>query len=404
MPPAMPQKNMPRALRSPHVVNIDDLRNLAQRRLPKAIFDYVDGGAENEFTLRENCRAFDLVRFRPQNAVAVPHCDLHTQVLGAEISLPAIVAPVGYSRLIHPDGEKAAASGAGAAGTAYILSTISGHKMEDVRASTSGPVWYQLYLLGGRAAAEASLERAQLAGFTALAVTIDTGTAGMRERDVRNGTAELMSGNVIRMLPFLPQFLTHPRWLTSFLLDGGIQKLPNIIVPGEGPLALIDVAAALANSVVTWQDFRWLRNVWPGPILAKGVLTGDDARRAIDVGSAGVIVSNHGGRQLDGVAASLRALPEIVNAVNGQAAVLMDGGIRRGSDIVKAICLGARAVLVGRAYAYGMAAAGQPGVSRALEILRVDVERTMRLLGCATIADLNSSLVDTPPDWAVSPR
>jgi isopentenyl diphosphate isomerase/L-lactate dehydrogenase-like FMN-dependent dehydrogenase len=400
MPSAMASKKMPRSLRSPRVVNIADLRKLAQRRLPKAIFDYVDGGAESEYTLRENCRAFDLVRFRPQNAVAVPQVDLRVQVLGAELSFPAIVAPVGYSRLIHPDGERAAAAGAGAAGTAYILSTISGHKIEDVRASTKGPVWYQVYLLGGRAAAEASLERARIAGFSAIAVTIDTGTAGMRERDVRNGTPELMSGNFLRMLPFLPQFFTHPSWVASFVRDGGIHKLPNVIVPGEGSLALIDVAAALADSVVTWQDFRWLREVWPGPILAKGVLTGDDARRAIDVGAAGVIVSNHGGRQLDGVAATLRALPEIVSAVNGQAVVLMDGGIRRGSDILKAICLGAHAVLVGRAYAYGMAAAGEPGVSRALEILRADVERTMKLLGCSRIADLNSSHVETPADWA----
>lgn len=402
MPSAMTLKKMPRALASPHVVNINDLRNLAQRRLPKAVFDYVDGGAEDEVTLRENCRAFDMLRFRPRNAIAVPHCDLRTQVLGTDLSFPAIVAPVGYSRLIHPDGERSAASAAGAAGTAYILSTISGHKMEDVKASSSGPVWYQLYLLGGRAAAEASLERARLAGFTALAVTIDTGTAGMRERDVRNGTAELMSGNLLRMLPFLPQFLSRPGWLAAFLLDGGIHKLPNVIVPGQGPLALIDVAAALASSVVTWQDFQWLRAAWHGPIIAKGVLTGDDARRAIDAGAAGIIVSNHGGRQLDGVAAALRALPEVVKAVSSQAEVLMDGGIRRGSDIVKAICLGARAVLVGRAYAYGMAAAGEAGVSRALAILRADLERTMKLLGCSSIADLNSSYVDAPADWAIT--
>ena len=355
-----------------------------------------------EITLRDNSRAFDLLRFRPRNAIAVPHCDLCTQVLGTELSFPAIVAPVGYSRLIHPDGERAAAARAGAAGIAYILSTISGHKLEDVKASSSGPVWYQLYLLGGRAAAEASLERARLAGFTALAVTIDTGTAGMRERDIRNGTAELMSGNVLRMLPFLSQFLSRPRWLAAFLLDGGIHKLPNVIVPGQGPLSLVDVAAALANSVVTWQDFHWLREAWPGPIVAKGVLTGDDARRAIDAGAAGIIVSNHGGRQLDGVAATLRALPEIVKAISSQAEVLMDGGIRRGSDIVKAICLGARAVLVGRAYAYGMAAAGEAGVFRALAILRADLERTMKLLGCASVADLNRSYVDVPPDWTIA--
>ena len=389
----------PRALSSPRVVNINDLRSKAKARLPKSVFDYLDGGAEGEITLRENIRAFESVTLRPRNAVAVPQCDLHTLVLGAELSFPAILAPVGYSRLMHPDGERAAAGAASAAGIAYMLSTISGHKLEDVRASSTGPLWYQLYLVGGRPAAEAALDRAQRAGFSVLGVTIDTATAGMRERDVRNGTSELMSGNLLRTIPYLPQFLSRPGWLAAYLMDGGLHKLPNIVVPGKGPMALIDVAAALRNSVVTWQDFHWLRKAWPGPIVVKGVLTGDDARRSVDAGAAGVIVSNHGGRQLDGVSATLKALPEIVQAVGGQIEILMDGGVRRGGDIAKAICLGARAVLIGRAYAYGMAAAGEPGVSRAIEILRIDLERTMTLLGCSSIADLNSSYVDIPKEW-----
>jgi L-lactate dehydrogenase (cytochrome) len=389
----------PRRISPPHVVNIADLRRLARHRLPAAVFDYLDGGAEDEVTLKDNCRAFDAVTFRPRNAIAVPECDLRTTVLGTDLSLPVLLAPVGYSRLMHPDGERAAAKAAGLAGTAYILSTISGHKLEDVKASTTGPVWYQLYLVGGRPAAEAALERAKAAGFSVLAVTIDTGTAGMRERDIRNGTAELMSGNIFKMLPFLPQILSRPGWLASFLLDGGIHRLPNVVIPGSGPMPLIDVGAALASSVVTWDDFHWLRKVWPGPIVVKGVLTGDDARRSIDAGAAGVIVSNHGGRQLDSVSASLRALPEIVKAVNGQIEVLMDGGVRRGSDIAKAICLGARAVLIGRAYAYGMSAAGEPGASRAIEILRADLIRTMKLLGCSKISDLNNSYVEVPKSW-----
>jgi len=388
-----------RAVAAPRVVNIEDMRRMARRRLPDAVFDYLDGGAEGEITLRENCRAFEALTFRPRNAIAVPNCDLRTKVLGSELSFPALLAPVGYSRMMHPEGEVAAARGAGAAGLAYILSTNSGHKLEDVKAATSGPVWYQLYLIGGRQASEAALERARVAGFSALAVTIDTGTAGMRERDVRNGTAQLMSGNIFGMIPFLGQFFSRPGWLTSFLLDGGIHKLPNVIIPGSGPMALIDVAAALATSVVTWKDFEWLRVVWPGPIVVKGVLTGEDARRSIDAGAAGIIVSNHGGRQLDSVSATLRALPEIVKAVDGQIEVLMDGGIRRGSDIVKAICMGARAVLVGRAYAYGLGAAGEAGVHRSVEILRADLLRTMKLLGCTSIADLNESYVNIPKDW-----
>jgi L-lactate dehydrogenase (cytochrome) len=380
-------------------VNIADLRNRAQRRLPRAVFDYLDGGAESETSLRENVRAFESLTFRPRNAMAVPQVDTRVKVLGAELAFPAILAPVGYSRLMHPEGECAAARGAGGAGTAYILSTISGHKLEDVRAASKGPVWYQLYLLGGRAAAEAALARAWSAGFTALFVTIDTGTAGMRERDIRNGTGQLMGGNYFGMIPHLAQFFTRPGWVASYFLDGGLHTLPNVIIPGVGQMALIDVAAALADSVVTWTDFHWLREVWPGPIVAKGVLTGDDARRAIDVGAAGVVVSNHGGRQLDGVSATLRALPEILQAVNGQVEVLVDGGVRRGGDIVKAICMGARAVLVGRAYAYGMAAAGTPGVHRAVAILRADLERTMKLLGCSSISELDASLIGLPRDW-----
>lgn len=400
MPSAMP-RSIPRSLRAPRVINISDLRRAAQRRLPRAVFDYLDGGAEGEVTLRENCQAFEEVKFRPRQVVAVSELDLRTKILGAELLFPAILAPIGYSRMMHTDGERAAAQGAGAAGIAYILSTISGHKLEDVKSASSGPVWFQLYLVGGRPAAEAALDRAARAGFSVLVVTVDTATAGMRERDVRNGTAQLMSGSWLRMLPFLSQFLARPGWLASFLLDGGLHKLPNVVTPGRGPMALIDVAAALANSVVTWSDFAWLREAWKGPIVVKGVLTCDDARRSMDAGAAGVIVSNHGGRQLDGVPATLRALPEIVKAVNGQTEILMDGGIRRGSDIVKAICMGARAVLIGRAYAYGLAAAGEAGVSRAIEILRADVERTMKLLGCASVAELDGSYVDVPRNWPI---
>jgi L-lactate dehydrogenase (cytochrome) len=376
-----------------------DLRPLARRRLPKAVFDYLDGGADGEVTLRENCRVFDDVTFRPRHAVAVPDCDLRTRVLGFDVSFPALLAPVGYSRLMHPDGEAGAARAAGAAGTAYILSTLSGHRLEDVKAASSGPVCYQLYLMGGREASESVIERARVAGCAALVVTIDTAVAGMRERDFRNGMKELMGDSVLAKIPFLPQVLSRPAWLARFLLDGGLSKLSNVVIPGKGPMELIDVSAALAAAAVTWNDLRWIRNLWPGLIVIKGVLTADDARRAIDEGAAAIVVSNHGGRQLDGVPASLRVLPEIVAAVNGRVEVLMDGGIRRGADIIKAICLGARAVLCGRAYAYGLAAAGQQGVSRAIQILRTDVERTLKLLGCPAVAMLDRSYVDVPATW-----
>ena len=384
---------MPRSVESSRVVNIADLRLLARRRLPRVVFDYLDGGADGEFTLRENCNAFEEVTFRPRHAVAVPKCQLRMRVIGCDLSFPVVLAPVGYSRLMHPEGEVAAARAAGMAGTAYTLSTISGHRLEDVKSASSGPVFYQLYLMGGRAAAEAAIQRARSAGFSALVVTIDTVVAGMRERDFRNGMKELLGDKPLAKLPFLPQFLARPGWLASFLLDGGVPRLPNVVIPGQGPLPLIDVGAALSSAAVTWEDLRWIREAWSGPVVIKGVLTADDARRALDEGASAIVVSNHGGRQLDGVPASLRVLPEIVAAVNGRAEVLMDGGVRRGSDIVKAICLGARAVLIGRAYAYGLAAAGQAGVARALEILRTDVERTLKLLGCASIDSLDGSYV-----------
>jgi isopentenyl diphosphate isomerase/L-lactate dehydrogenase-like FMN-dependent dehydrogenase len=385
-----------RSVASPRVINVEDLRPLARRRLPRVVFDYLDGGAEGEVTLRQNCRAFEEVTFRPRHAVPVSDCDLRARVLDLDLSFPALLAPVGYSRLMHPGGEVAAARAAGAAGTAYILSTISGHRLEDVRAASSGPVWYQLYLVGGRGASEAALERARVAGFSALVVTIDTAVAGMRERDYRNGLAQLLSGSLTQKLPFLPQLLTRPRWLAGFLRDGGLPDLPNIVIPGEGPMPLLDVVAALAQSAFVWEDLRWIREIWHGPIVIKGVLTGDDARRSVDEGARAVVVSNHGGRQLDGVQASLEALPEVVAAVNGRAEVLMDGGVRRGGDIAKALCLGARAVLIGRAYAYGLAAAGEAGVTRALEILRADLDRTLKLLGCRSVADLNRSYVNFP--------
>ena len=360
------------------------------------VFDYLDGGAEAEITLSANRRAFDAITFRPRHAVGLPEGRLRTTVLGAELAFPAVLAPVGYTRLMHADGECGAARAAGAAGTAYILSTVSGHALEDVKAASAGPVWYQLYLVGGRSAAEAALERARAAGFSALVVTIDTAVAGMRERDVRNGMTELLAGSLPAKIPFLPQLLTHPRWLAAFLLDGGIPRLPNVVTPGEGAMRLMDVPTALARAAVRWEDMNWLREIWRGPLVIKGVLTGDDARRAVDAGAAAVIVSNHGGRQLDGAPASLSVLPEVVAAVQEQAEVLMDGGIRRGSDIVKAICLGARAVLVGRAYAYGLAAAGEAGVSHALGILRADMGRTLKLLGCAAVSDLDRSFVSVP--------
>ena len=390
---------MSQSVQAPRVLNIEDLRRAAKRRLPRVVFDYIDGGAEDEWTLRANSRAFEAVTLRPRCAVAVPSCDLRTVVLGASLPMPLILAPVGSSRLIHPRGEEAAAHAAGAAGIPYVLSTFSGCLLEDVAAASSASLWYQLYLAGGRECALPALDRAKAAGFSALVVTIDTAVAGMRERDFRNGVKELLGGKMRSMLPFVSQLLVKPRWLAGFFADGGLMKFPNIVVPGKGPMLYADVTAALEQSVVTWENLEWIREAWTGPIVIKGIHTAEDARRAVDEGADALVVSNHGGRQLDRVAPSLQMLPEVVAAVGDRIEVLFDGGIRRGSDIIKALCLGARAVLVGRAYAYGLGAAGEAGVARAIEILRADLVRTLKLLGCASVGELARSYIDVPRDW-----
>jgi len=391
---------MSRSVEPPRVLNIEDLRRAAKRRLPRVLFDYIDGGAEDEWTSRANCRAFEAVTFRPRCAVAVPSCNLRTVVLGTSLPMPLIVAPVGSCRLMYPRGEEAAARAAGRAGIVCTLSTLSGCRLEDVaNAASGGPVWYQLYLVGGRDCALAAIERARKAGYSALVVTIDTPVAGFRQRDLRNGAKELLSGKLGAMLPFVNQLLIKPRWLAAFLADGGLMKFENVVIPGEGPMLYADVTAALEQSVVTWEDLKWIRTAWNGPVVIKGVHTREDARRAVDEGADALVVSNHGGRQLDRVAPSLEILPEIVASVGDRIEVLLDGGIRRGSDIVKALCLGARAVLIGRAYAYGLGAAGSAGVARAIDILRADLIRTLKLLGCASVADLDQSFVAVPQEW-----
>ena len=379
-------------------VSIGDLRAAAERRLPRSVFDYIDGGAEGELTLRENVRAYQDVTFRPRCAVDTPSVDLRTSVLGAPLHVPFIFAPVGSSRMFWPRGEEVAARVAGRAGTIYALSTLSGCLLEDVKKATAGPAWYQLYLCGGRDVGAATVRRARDNGYSALVLTIDTAVSGFRERDFRNGGKALLSRRLVPMLPHLWQLVSHPRWLAAFFRDGGLMKFPNVQLP-SGPMPYADVAVMLEESTVTWADLKWIREIWKAPIVIKGVHTDVDARRAVDEGAAAIVVSNHGGRQLDSVRSTIRTLPEIVRAVGGRTEVLLDGGIRRGSDVVKALALGARAVLIGRAYAYGLAAAGEPGVQRAVDILRADIIRTMKLLGCASVRDLDPSFVDVPRDW-----
>lgn len=385
---------------TPSTVSIVDLRRKARRRLPRMVFDYIDGGAEDEVTMRENERVFGEVLLRPKSAVVVPQVDTRTTVLGHELALPFMLAPVGSSRLFWPRGEAAAAAAAGKAGTVYSLSTLSGTRMEEVREASAGPCWFQLYLCGGRDIALKGIARAADCGYSALVVTIDTPVAGMRERDVRNGTAQLLSRRPFEMLPHVAQVLGRPGWLLDFFRDGGLMSFPNITL-ADGPMGYGDIAAQLEAAAVGWDDLRWIAEAWSGPIVVKGVHTADDARRAANLGAKAVVVSNHGGRQLDGVAPTLRVLPEVIGAVGGEVEVLLDGGIRRGSDVAKALALGARAVLVGRAYAYGLAAGGESGVATAIEILRSELVRTLKLLGCRSTGELSPEYLKVPAEWAL---
>ena len=383
---------------APRVVNVSDLRDLAKKRLPKMVFGYIDSGADREQTLARNCSAYNEILFRPRCAVATPSVELNISVLDQNFELPFLLGPVGSSRMFYPKGEVVAAAEAGKAGTGYTLSTLSGCLLEDVKKATKCPAWYQLYLLGGRDVALKTIARAKSAGFSAIVLTIDTPVSGLRELDVRNGTKELLSQNLLTMLPFLPQILAKPCWLTQWLGDGGLMNFPNVQLE-DGPMGYTEIGPALEQSVVTWDDVKWIREAWGGKLIIKGVHIGDDARKAIELGADAVVVSNHGARQLDSVAPTIRALPEIVKAVNGEIDVLLDGGIRRGSDVVKAFCLGAKGVLIGRAYAYGLAAGGGPGVARAIEILKTDVVRTMKLLGCDSVHKLDRSYVQIPSAW-----
>ena len=386
------------------IATVDDARRLAQRRVPLAVFDYIDGGAGSESTLRANRSSIEAVQFLPRMGVTKgwPAPELTTTVLGTEVAMPILLSPIGFTRMMDPLGDVAGARAAAKAGTIFTVSSMSGHTMaEVVAAATQPPPWFQLYFLGGRAGAEQLVANAQKAGFGALAVTLDTQFPGNRERDQRIGLHPPLKLDRRTMRIMAPQVAVRPRWLADVAHDRFQLTLVNAASLGtpEEPMSAADALFHWIATPPTWEDFKWLRELWQGPILAKGIVTGDDARRALDHGADAIVVSNHGGRQLDSVPAGLPALVEVVDAVGPDVEVLVDGGFRRGADVVKAIAAGARAAMVGRAWAYGLAAAGQPGVDRILAILREDLDRTLRLLGCASVADLNRSHVRIPKDW-----
>jgi len=305
---------------------------------------------------------------------------------------------------VHPDGEIAVAREAAAAGTVSIVSTAAGTSLEDVAegsragsaAGDANRLWFQLYFMNGRTGAEILVERAERAGYGALVVTIDSAIVGNRERDTRNNVQLPLGVDAANAWRFGPQLAMRPRWTYGFVRDGMRLDLPNTLRVGAADTAnpKREAANAMLTAPPTWADLEWIRRRWTGPLLVKGLLTAEDARRAVDIGADAVVVSNHGGRQLDGAPATLRALPEVVDAVGGQVEVLVDGGVQRGSDVVKALALGARAVLIGRAYLFGLAVGGTAGVTRVFELLRADLNRTMRLLGCPSVAELDRTWVD----------
>jgi L-lactate dehydrogenase (cytochrome) len=365
------------------------------------VFDFVDGAADDEVTMRANRAAFEGVTFRPRAAVHVKP-DLRTTVLGTPVALPVLTAPCGFVRIVHPDGEIGVARAAHEAGTVSVVSTMAGTALEDVaegvgvKPEPDNRLWFQLYFIGGRAGAETLVERAELAGYSALVVTVDTAVVGNRERDTRNNVQLPLGVDARNAWRFGPQLALHPRWTYGFLRDGIRLDIPNAARLGPGATAVSkhEATTAWMTAPPTWADLEWIRKRWTGPLLVKGLLTGEDARRAVDVGADAVVVSNHAGRQLDGAPATLRVLPEVVDAVGAEVEVLVDGGVQRGSDVVKALALGARAVLIGRAYLYGLAVGGEAGVARVLQLLRADLNRTMRLLGCPSVADLDRTWVD----------
>jgi (S)-mandelate dehydrogenase len=367
-------------------VEIADLARLAQQRLPKVIWDFLDGGAEDEVTLRSNRTAFDRLTFRPRLATGNGKRDLSITLFGHSLSVPFMVGPTGLNGIYIPDADLILARAAAAVGTAFALSAAANSSIEQVAQEPPGVRFFQVYPWGDRSVSARLLARAGKCGYRALILTVDSLIPGNRHRDSRNGFAHAVH--------FSPRTvwdgITHPRWLTSTWLARGMPRFENVaefLPPHSDAYALSAFTRNQRNPYFNWDDIAWMRGAWKGPMLLKGVLTADDTRLAIEHGLDGVVVSNHGGRGLDYAPATLDVLPEIVDAA-GSMAVLVDGGFRRGTDIVKALALGARCVLLGRATLYGLAAGGQAGVEQALGILREETDRVMGLLGCCNVADL----------------
>jgi L-lactate dehydrogenase (cytochrome) len=368
---------------------VDDLAAIARRRTPRAVFDYVAGAAEEEVSLRRMREAFGRVEFRPSVLRDVSRVDPSLDLLGRRAALPLVLAPTGFTRMMHHEGESAVAAAAADHGVPYTLSTMGTTSVEDVvAAAPGGRNWFQLYLWKDRDASAALVERARAAGCDTLVLTVDTPVAGNRLRDVRNGLTIPPSLS----LRTLADMGRHPRWWLDLLTTEPLEFAS--LRSFDGTVA--ELVARMFDPSAGPADLAWLRAQWPGRLLVKGVQSADDARRMVDAGADGVVVSNHGGRQLDRAATPLELVPEIAAAVGDRAAVLVDGGVRSGADVVAAVGLGATACMVGRAYLYGLMAGGRPGVDRALTLLTSEVTRTMQLLGARELSDVRGKVLLRP--------
>lgn len=372
--------------------NVAGLRAAARRRLPRGVFDYIDGGAEDELTLHRNAAAYDRLEFKPRVLRDVSEVDTATTLLGRPMAYPLVLAPTGFTRIAHSQGELAVARAAARARLPYALSTLSTRSIEEVAAVSDGRLWFQVYAWRDRGLMKEMIHRASEAGYEALCLTIDTAVLGRRERDVRRGfTLPPKVG-----LATIFDGILHPGWTWDFVRAEPI-SFANVVgrAVGDGTdaVSLAEYINRQFDPSLSWSDVEWLRSVWKGPVVLKGIQTVEDARIAAQEGIDAVALSNHGGRQLDSAPAPVELLPEVVEAVGGDTEIICDGGVRRGSDIVKAMALGASACMAGRAYLYGLGVAGEAGVDYVLELLLADVRRVMALTGCRSVSEVGPELV-----------
>jgi L-lactate dehydrogenase (cytochrome) len=384
----------PVARRLARAASVADLRAIARRRLPRGVFDYIDGGAEDERTMAANAAAFAAVTFRPRVLRDVGEVDPSTSLLGRPLPLPLVLAPTGFTRIADPDGELAVARAAARAGLPYTLSTLSTRSIEEVAGAGTGPKWFQVYVWRDRGLVKEMIGRAAAAGYEALVLTVDTAVLGRRERDVRRGFSLPPKIG----LGALVDGALHPGWTWRFLRSDPIRfaNVHGSAGPGDGTTAvtLSDYVNTQFDPGLSWRDVEWMRSEWHGSLVIKGIQTVADARLAAEAGVEAIALSNHGGRQLDSAPAPLDLVAPVADAVGDGLEVICDGGVRRGSDIVKAVALGARACMAGRAYLYGLGAAGERGVDHVLGLLDADVRRTMALVGASSVAELGRELVD----------